>query len=295
MHGLEQTLKFFLIISGELIALFIGISILVGLLREYVPAAKIQRVLGQGKRGSVVGAGFGALTPFCSCSTIPLMVGLLNAGAAFGPTMSFLLASPLINPVVVGLFLIAFGWKITLVYFLFAFSLAVILGQMSEWGGLESSVRAVRIAGGENDTPQGGPFKARLKRASWSAWQEFLGFVPYMLIGVAIGAAIHGFMPQNWVARAAGPDNPLAVPVAAVVGVPLYIRASTMVPIGLALIGKGMSLGAVMALIIGGAGASIPEISLLAKIFKPRLLFAFVLAIFLTATLVGFLFNAFLL
>jgi hypothetical protein len=114
----------------------------------------------------------------------------------------------------------------------------------------------------------------------------------FLVIGVAIGAAIYGYLPSDFVVRVAGPDNPLAIPVAALIGIPLYVRAETVIPIALALTQKGMSMGAVLALIIGGAGMSIPEMSMLAAIFKPRLVAVFVAVVFITAVLAGFIFNA---
>ena len=293
MHGLGETLYWFLYLCAELAALFLFVSFLVGVIQEYVSPAKIQAALSGEKRGSLVGAGFGAVTPFCSCSTIPLMVGMLNAGAKFGSTMSFLLASPLVNPIILGLFLLAFGWKITLAYAGLAFFLAVLLGIAGERSGMDRHLRSVRVtgsreeeAGSENDS-----FRPRLKRIAGDAWQQFCSFLPYMIVGVAIGAVIYGFVPQEWIANVAGEGNPWAVPVAAVVGIPLYIRVETMVPIALALLEKGMGLGPVMALVIGGSGCSIPEVSMLAKIFRPKLLIAFILSVLCIAVFAGLLFN----
>lgn len=292
LNSLSQTLYFFFTIMAELAVLFIGISFLVGLLQEYVPETTIRRVLtGRRGQGNILGASLGALTPFCSCSTIPITVGLLNAGAPFGATVSFLLASPLLNPVILGLFLAMFGWRVTVIYALLCFILAVILGALWEKLGLAAYVKRVRVTGGHGGAEDGGDLRARLGRALSRAWAQFRGVLPYLVIGVAVGAVIYGFVPAEWVARMAGPQNPLAIPVAAVIGIPLYIRVETMIPIGMVLLQKGMSLGAIMALIIGGAGASIPEVSLLASIFKPRLVTAFVLTILVVAALAGYAFN----
>ena len=134
-------------------------------------------------------------------------------------------------------------------------------------------------------------FKAKLLIAFNSGWSDFRGVLVYLVVGVAIGALIKGYVPQDLVVRLAGPQNPLAIPVAALIGIPLYIRAETAIPIGLALMHKGMSVGAVIALIIGGAGMAIPEISLLASIFRPRLVGALVGVIFITAVTAGLVFN----
>ncbi len=294
MHGLGETLYWFLYLFAELAVLFLFVSFLVGVIQEYVSPARIQAALSGDKRGSLVGAGFGAVTPFCSCSTIPLMVGMLNAGARFGSTMSFLLASPLVNPIILGLFLLAFGWEVTLAYAVLAFLLAVLLGIGGERSGLERHLRSVRVVGNKQKEEAGDEdvsFPARMKRIAGEAWQQFYSFLPYILGGVAIGAGIYGFVPQEWIASVAGEGNAWAVPVAAVVGIPLYIRVETMVPIALALLEKGMGLGPVMALVIGGSGCSIPEVSMLAKIFRPKLLIAFILSVLGIAVFAGFLFN----
>jgi hypothetical protein len=219
------------------------------------------------------------------------MVGLINAGAPFGAASSFLLASPLLNPVILGLFLAFLGWRATVTYAVITFILSVVLGAVWEKIGLASQVRRIRISGGHVDNQESRDFRSRLLRALIGAWHQFTGVLPYLLIGVAIGAFIYGFVPAEFVARVAGPGNPLAIPVAAVIGIPLYIRVETMIPIGMVLLQKGMSLGTLVALIIGGAGASIPEVTLLASIFKPRLVAAFVLTIFTVAVLAGYVFN----
>ena len=133
--------------------------------------------------------------------------------------------------------------------------------------------------------------KSRMERSATFAFSLFRQLMPYLLLGAGIGAFIHGFVPTEIITRIAGPDNPLAVPVAAIIGIPIYIRAETMIPIGLVLTEKGMSVGAVLALVIGGAGASIPELTLLSAIFEKKLLAAFVLTIFAIAVAAGYLAN----
>lgn len=292
LNSLNQTLHFFFAITVELVILFIGVSFLVGLLREYIPAATIQRLLtGRRGQGNVLGAALGAVTPFCSCSTIPIMVGLINAGAPFGAASSFLLASPLLNPVILGLFLAFLGWQATATYAVVTFILCVVVGAAWEKVGLANEVKRIRISGGHADKQESRDFRSRVVRALADAWQQFTGVWLYLVIGAAIGAFIYGFVPAEWIARVAGPGNPLALPVAAIIGVPLYIRVETMIPIGIVLLQKGMSLGTLMALIVGGAGASIPEVTLLASIFKPRLVAVFVITIFTIAVLAGYAFN----
>ncbi len=303
LNNLATAGIYFLQIAGELIALFIGITFLVGLLQEYVPQNKIQAFLTRAPRvvGNVIGAGFGALTPFCSCSTIPILVGLLNTGVPFGICMSFLLASPLLNPVIFGLLLALLGWKITILYAVFTFTAAVISGLILEKLGFARYVKSVTVVGGNTNEPnivsakEAGFWKRhkpRIKRAGGFAWTLFKHIAVYLLIGAAIGAVIYGFIPEELIVKIAGPDNLFAIPIAAVIGIPMYIRAETIIPISAVLLGKGMAVGTIVALIIGGAGMSIPEISLLAAIFKKRLVVVFVSTILVVAVLAGFLANA---
>ena len=291
--NLATAMSFFIEIAVELIVLFIGITFLVGLIQEYVPDETIKRALGGRHRilGSFLGAGFGALTPFCSCSTIPLLLGMLNAGVPFASAMAFLFASPLLNLVIVTLFIILLGWKITALYFTVTFLAAIVIGLMLDSLGFAAQVKSVAAVRGCCDCEQAEDAKSRVQRSARFAFSLFRQLVPYLLLGAGIGAFIHGFVPTELISSIAGSGNPFAVPVAAIIGVPIYIRAETMIPIGLALIEKGMSTGAVLALVIGGAGASIPELTLLSAIFKRKMLAAFVLTIITIAVAVGYLAN----
>ncbi|MGV8117069.1 permease [Methanothrix sp.] len=291
--NLATAMSFFIEIAVELIVLFIGITFLVGLIQEYVPDETIKRALGGRHRilGSFLGAGFGALTPFCSCSTIPLLLGMLNAGVPFASAMAFLFASPLLNPVIVSLFIILLGWKITALYFSVTFLAAIVIGLMLDSLGFANQVKSVAAVRGCCDCKPAEDAKSRVQRSARFAFSLFRQLVPYLLLGAGIGAFIHGFVPTELISSIAGAGNPFAVPVAAIIGVPIYIRAETMIPIGLALIEKGMSTGAVLALVIGGAGASIPELTLLSAIFKRKMLAAFVLTIITIAVAVGYLAN----
>lgn len=291
--NLATAMSFFIEIAVELIVLFIGITFLVGLIQEYVPGETIKRALGGRHRilGSFLGAGFGALTPFCSCSTIPLLLGMLNAGVPFASAMAFLFASPLLNPVIISLFIILLGWKITALYFSVTFLAAIVIGLMLDSLGFAAQVKSVAAVRGCCDCEQAEDAKSRVQRSARFAFSLFRQLVPYLLLGAGIGAFIHGFVPTELISSIAGSGNPFAVPVAAIIGVPIYIRAETMIPIGLALIEKGMSTGAVLALVIGGAGASIPELTLLSAIFKRKMLAAFVLTIITIAVAVGYLAN----
>jgi uncharacterized membrane protein YraQ (UPF0718 family) len=291
--NLTVAANFFIEIAVELIVLFIGITFLVGLIQEYLPDETIKKAMGGRNKvvGSVLGAGFGALTPFCSCSTIPLLLGMLRAGVPFAAAMAFLFSSPLLNPVIISLFIILLGWKIATVYFAVTFVATIVIGLLLDGFGFSSQVKSVAVVRKSCDCQQATDAKSRIQRSAVFAFSLFRQLVPYLLLGAGIGAFIHGFVPTEIITRLAGPNNPLAVPVAAIIGIPIYIRAETMIPIGLALIEKGMSVGAVLALIIGGAGASIPELTLLSAIFKKRLLAAFVVTVFSIAVAAGYLAN----
>jgi len=292
MNSLWVSIKFFSLILAELTVLFLGISTLVGLVFEYVSDETLGRWLNRrGWLGHFLGTLLGAVTPFCSCSTIPMTVGLLRAGVPFGATMSFVLASPLLNPIILTMFLALLGWKACVAYGTVTFLMAMVCGAVLGWLGLAKDVKDVRISGGPHQREPLPTFGKKVRRAFAGAWGDFRGVLLYLLIGVAIGAVVYGYVPSHAVVRIAGPGNPLAIPVAAVMGVPLYVRAETVIPIAVALTQKGMSIGAVIALIIGGAGMSIPEMSMLAGIFKVRLVAVFVTVVFLTAVLAGFVFN----
>jgi len=292
MNSLETSLYFFFILLAELSLLFIGISTIIGLTLAYISDDKLQRWLShKGVFGNILGALMGGVTPFCACSTIPMTVGMLKANVPFGPVISFVVASPILNPIVLSMMVALLGLKAAIIYAAVSFLAAVIFGLILEKLGFDKQVKNVIVTGGQQNQAILETFKDKLIHAIGSAIKDYKAVFLYLVIGVAIGAIIKGFIPQNLIIHIAGPQNPAAVPVAAVIGIPLYIRATTAIPIGLALVQKGMSVGAVIALIIGGAGMAIPEMSLLSSIFRPRLVGALVGVIFITAVTAGFLFN----
>jgi len=294
LNTLTDTVVYFITITLELTVLFLGISTVVALLLMYIPQQKIKkRMAGKGILGNIMAAFIGAITPFCACSTIPLTLGFLEAGINFGAIMSFVISSPLLNPIILTMLIALMGWQTCLAYFAIVFIGAIVFGFIIEKTGGEKHVKNVRIKGGAPKENEAIPnsFLKKLKIAFLKAWGDFRSVLIYLLAGVGIGSAIYGYLPQDFVMRIAGPDNPLAIPVAAAFGVPLYIRAETAIPIGLALLHKGMGIGAVIALIIGGAGMAIPEMSMLASIFKKKLVAAIVAVIFLTATIGGYIFE----
>ena len=292
-----EALNMFAFLAVELTLLFLLISYLVGVLQEYIPPSKIQSILSSKNGKGYIIAGFlGAITPFCSCSTIPFLKGLLRAKAGFGTMMVFLFASPLLNPIIIGLFAVTFGLKVTLFYFIMAMGVSVIAGYSLEKLGFEKYIKpqayiapkttSCASSCGTNAKP------INKWRKIWnSTWSDFKKVLPYLIGGIAIGSMIYGFMPTEFVANIASENNPLAIPIAAVIGIPLYIRAEAVIPLSAALAAKGMGLGAVMALIIGSAGASLTEVVLLKSIFHNKMIIAFLTVILSMAIGSGFLYQ----
>lgn len=254
------------------------------MLQELIPPQRIQKLLGARKgRGYFLAVGLGAITPFCSCSTIPFLKGLLRAEAGFGTLMTFLLASPLLNPVVIGLFIVTFGLDVALIYFVIATGVSVFAGFLLEKLGFEKHIKVGAYAAPESKGCKtsccGQNPQSRWKRVWRSTWNDFKKLLPYLMGGVAIGSLIYGFMPTELIVSVAKDDNPFAIPVAAVIGIPLYIRAEAVIALSAALAAKGMGVGALMALIIGSAGASLTEVVLLKSLFKNQLIMAFLIVV----------------
>ena len=321
---LTDSALMFIQLFTELTLLFLLISFAVGLINQKLPADKIQRLLGARRgRGYLTAAALGAVTPFCSCSTIPMLIGLLKARAGFGPTMTFLFTSPLLNPIVVALFIPVLGLEVTLWYAALALSASIIAGVLLQQFGFERYVKAEMLGPqpvGCNGTSnsQASDAQARTTQNSetgccdetngcapkpkpsiWQqawveSWSLFRSMLPYMLVAMLIGALVHGFVPADFFARVASADNPDAVPVAALIGIPLYIRVTALLPLIGSFVAKGVSLGAVIALVIGSGGASLPELILLKRLFYWPLLLAFLAVIFSMAVIGGFAFNGFL-
>lgn len=294
MNTLMVTIKYFLTIMAELSVLFIGISALVALIFMYVPTDKFKDwMAGKGIWGNIMAVLFGVVTPFCACSTVPITLGLLQAGVPFGTVISFVIASPLMDPLIFTLLIAFMGWKVAIAFFILTSAAAVIFGLILDKIGGQEQVKRVRIKGGgymeTEEIPQA--FKDKLKLSFLKAWGDFRAVFIYMIIGVAIGAAIYGYLPANLLTRFAGPENPFAVIVAAIIGLPLYIRVESAIPIGIALMDKGVSIGAVIALIISGAGVAIPELTMFASIFKRKTIIAFVIIVFITAIISGLFIN----
>ncbi len=293
----KETTGMFMFLGLELTALFLLISFAVGVLQEFIPPTKIQAILSSKKgKGYFSAAALGAITPFCSCSTIPFLKGLLRARAGFGPMMVFLFTSPLLNPVIIVLFLATFGGKLTITYMVPALFVSVFAGYVLEKLGFERFIKKEV----HDATPSGSCTSAcgtqknvenRWVRIARESWKSFINVLPYLLLGIAIGSLIYGFMPTDFVARVAGQDNLFAIPVSAIIGLPLYIRAETVIPLSSALLAKGMAPGAVIALIIGSSGASLTEVILLKSMFKSQMIAAFLVVVTGMAIVAGTLFS----
>lgn len=293
----QQSLGMFAFLAVELTVLFLAISYLVGVLQAYIPPQKIQSILSSKKgKGYLIAGLLGAMTPFCSCSTIPFLKGLLRAKAGFGTMMVFLFASPLLNPIIIGLFAVTFGGEVTVFYFVMAMGVSVIAGYTLEKLGFERFIKTeayIEPKASACATSCAAVIKPVSQwRAIWEVtWSDFKKVLPYLLGGIALGSVIYGFMPTEFVSSMASDDNLFAVPIAAVIGIPLYIRAEAVIPLSAALAAKGMSLGAVMALIIGSAGASLTEVILLKSIFKNQMIAAFLTVIITMAVAAGYLYG----
>lgn len=293
-----DTLNMFAFLAVELTVLFIFISYIVGVLQEYIPPSKIQTILSsKNGRGYIVAGFLGAITPFCSCSTIPFLKGLLRAKAGFGTMMVFLFASPLLNPIIIGLFAVTFGLEVTAFYFTVALGVSIVAGYSLEKLGFEKYIKAEAYMVPQSNGCNAGSSSKVNQENKWvkiwrSTWSDFKKVLPYLIGGIALGSIIYGFMPTEFVAKVASEDNPFAVPIAAVIGIPLYIRAEAVIPLSAALAAKGMGLGAVMALIIGSAGASLTEVILLKSIFMNKMIVAFLTVILGMAVGAGFLYSS---
>lgn len=305
-NQLSNALEFFIATFSELAILFVVISFFVSVINHKLPPQKVKKLL-SGNRGYGIAVGLGAATPFCSCSTLPMTIGLIQARASFGPVMAFLFTSPLLNPFIIGLFWISFGAKITIIYSIFVIILAVVSGFILEKLNFQRFIRqdvyredSRSSTCSDNSEPKQSMSTCcnslKLKISVQSAGKklmketikQFVSFAPYMAIGVAVGAILHGYVPANSFAKFAEQSLLVLIPASAFIGVFLYVRASTIVPIATSLMAKGMAAGAVISLTVAGAGASLPEMIMMKRMFHWPLLFAFIFVVFATACITGF-------
>jgi uncharacterized membrane protein YraQ (UPF0718 family) len=283
----KEVLSSFFYIALELTVLFILITFLVSVVQMVIPYHKMEKWMNHPNiwLGSFLAVLFAFITPFCSCSTIPVVVTLLQKKVPFGIVMVFLFASPVLDPTILTIMTAFLGWKVALFYTIITTTLSVVIGLTLGKLGFEKQVKNVIL---KSYNPEYKGFS--IKQAVSETLVLMKTVYPYLIIGAAIGAIIHGAVPTSFITQYFGGDNWWLVPIAAIIGIPLYIRLSTMIPVSQMMIAKGMALGPVMALVISSAGASLPELALLNSIFKKKLVAAFVLSVISMSTVSGFLF-----
>ena len=294
---LASAVHFFVEDTTKIFFLLTVLMLLVGFLRSWVSTEKVRDWL-EGKPkifAYFLAVCLGAITPFCSCSSIPLFIAFLSSGIPLGVTMAFLITSPMVNEVAAVLFGEAIGWTFTLAYIAVGMITGMIGGalidalKLEKW--VEPFVFQVKKAASGLEA-QALTLKDRLSHA-WDETADILQRVwLYVLIGVGLGAAIHGFVPQAWFTQHAGTDNLFAVPLAVVMAVPLYANVIGVVPVAEALISKGLPVGTTLAFIMSTVAISLPEIVILRKVLKVKLLAFFVAYLAVAFISVGYLFNA---
>lgn len=293
---LAEAVHFFIEDVTKIFFLLTIIVFAIGFARSMLTPERVRKIVAGRPRAVSypMAVGLGAVTPFCSCSSVPLFIGFLEAGIPLGVTMAFLIASPMINEVAVVVLAAAVGWKVAALYVAAGLTVGILGGLAIEFFKLEKWVEDYvwKIRMGEVALEQAaGGFRARLDYG-WGQVTEIVGRIwLYVLLGVGLGAVLHGFVPQSFFTHYAGSSNPLAVPLAVLAGIPLYSNATGVIPVVEALMGKGVPLGTVLALMMSVAAISLPEMVILRKVLKPPLIATFVLILFVAFVMVGYLFN----
>lgn len=294
---LAEAVHFFVEDTAKIFALLVLIVFVMGLFRSLLSPEKVRGYIEGRPRGLayLLAVGLGAVTPFCSCSSVPLFIGFLEAGIPLGVTMAFLITSPLVNEVAVVILASIMGWKMTAVYVAAGLGVGLVGGILIDRLRMERYVEAyvwtIRMGALAQVAADGSP-GARVRYA-WGEVTAIVGRIwLYVVIGIAIGAALHGYVPEDLFARYAGADNPFAVPVAVLLGLPLYSNATGIIPVAEALIAKGVPIGTVIAFMMSVVGLSIPEFIMLRKVLKPPMLAVFGGFLAVTFIVVGVLLNA---
>jgi uncharacterized membrane protein YraQ (UPF0718 family) len=296
---LSGALEFFIYDTIKIFLLLSVIIFAVSLIRSFFPPERTKRILSHKKEfiGNILAALLGIVTPFCSCSAVPLFIGFIEAGVPLGVTFSFLISSPMVNEVAVVLLWGLFGWKIAVIYLVTGLLVAIIAGmiigklKLEKW--VEEYVYKIHSLGVAAESVQQA-FKDRLVYARENTMDILKKVWAYVLVAIGIGGFIHGYVPEDFLVRYAGPQNPFGVPVAVALGVPLYSNAAGVIPIVYALMEKGMSMGTVLAFMMAVTALSLPEMIILRKVLKVPLLGVFVGIMTVTIIGVGYLFNAIL-
>lgn len=295
---LGEAIHFFFYDTPKVLLLLTAVVFLMGIIHTFVSPERTRAMLA-GRRlgvGNVLAATLGIVTPFCSCSAVPLFIGFLSAGIPLGVTFSFLISAPMVNEVALALLFGLFGWKVAALYLglglLVAILAGMIIGHLKMEPYLEDWVRAIQAGSAAPVDHAGMPWAERFA-SGWAHVQEIVGKVwPYVLAGIALGAGIHGYVPEDFMASFMGRDVWWAVPAAVLLGVPMYTNAAGIIPIVEALIGKGAALGTVLAFMMSVIALSAPEMIILRKALKPRLIATFAGVVAFGILIVGYVFNA---
>ncbi len=295
---LADAIEFFIYDTIKIFLLLSIIIFAVSIVRSYFPPEKTKKILSHKKEfiGNVLAALLGIVTPFCSCSAVPLFIGFVEAGVPLGVTFSFLISSPMVNEVAIVLLFGLFGWKVTAIYIgtglLVAIFGGLIIGKLKLEKWVEEYVYTFHDGQEYEILKQS--FRERLQYAKDNTADILKKVWLYIIIAIGIGGFIHGYVPQDFLAHYAGPRNPFAVPIAVLIGVPLYSNAAGVIPIVYALMEKGLSIGTVLAFMMAVTALSLPEMIILRKVLKLPLLAVFAGIMTVTIIAVGYLFNAIL-
>ena len=294
---LGGALQFFLYDTPKVLLLLTGIVFVMGMVNSYFTPERTRALLAGRSEGvaNVMAASLGIVTPFCSCSAVPLFIGFVQAGVPLGVTFSFLISAPMVNEVALTLLFAMFGWKVALLYLGLGLAVAIVagwtIGRLRMEAHLEDWVRdmpRMRAEAGEDRMTL-----ADRIDAGFAAVREIVGRVwPYIVAGIAIGAAIHGWVPEEFLASFMGREAWWSVPLAVLIGVPMYANAAGIIPIVEALLAKGAALGTVLAFMMSVIALSLPEMIILRKVLKVRLIATFAGVVAAGILVVGFVFNA---
>lgn len=288
------SVQFFIYDTIKIMVLLGILIFIISYIQSYFPPQRIKKILGRfhGIGANIIAALLGTVTPFCSCSSIPLFMGFTSAGLPLGVTFSFLISSPMVDLGSLVLLMSIFGWKVAVVYVMLGLVIAVAGGTLIEKLHLENQVEEFILNGKAIDTPQEQlHFKERIRYAWEQVWETAKKVFPYVLVGVGIGAFIHNWIPEEFIIKALGDNNPFGVILATIAGVPMYADIFGCIPIAEALLSKGALLGVVLSFMMGVTTLSLPSVIMLKKAVKPKLLAIFVAICTVGIILVGYFFN----
>lgn len=291
---LGGSFQFFIYDTVKITLLLCVLIFLISYIQSYFPPERSKRILGRfhGTGANIVAALLGTVTPFCSCSSIPLFIGFTSAGLPIGVTFSFLISSPMVDLGSLVLLMSVFGAKIAVAYVLVGLVIAVAGGLLIERLHMEKYVEQLSSTGIPGTEPEELTQRERLTYAGCQTRQTFRSVFPYIIVGVGIGALIHNWIPTEWIELILGSDNPFAVILATTIGIPMYADIFGTIPIAEALLAKGAQLGAVLSFMMAVTTLSLPSLIMLRKVVKPRLLWTFVGICTIGIIIVGYFFNA---